>query len=99
MSQIAPFYFSNLQEFLYENINNKNYLFLFRIYLKQVSELPFYDRDDWPIRVRVCLIWESTNPNTGEEYGLDMTLMDEKVNKLTVSDACLTKKNWAKPTA
>ena len=47
------------------------------------------NRDDWLISVRVCLIWESTNPNMGEEYSLNMILIDEKVNKLTASDICL----------
>ena len=31
-------------------------------------------------------MWELTNPNTGEEYTPDVILMDEKVNKLIVSD-------------
>uniref|UniRef100_A0A164YFF8 Uncharacterized protein n=1 Tax=Daucus carota subsp. sativus TaxID=79200 RepID=A0A164YFF8_DAUCS len=30
-------------------------------------------------------MWESTNPNTGEEYSLDMILMND-INKLTISD-------------
>ncbi|XP_063939886.1 replication protein A 70 kDa DNA-binding subunit D [Daucus carota subsp. sativus] len=38
------------------------------------------DRDDWMIRVRLCRMWESANPNTGEKYSLDMILMDEKEN-------------------
>ena len=45
------------------------------------------DRDDWLIRVRVCRMWESTNPNTGDEYSIDMIFMDEKFNKLI--DICL----------
>ena len=47
------------------------------------------DRDGWLIRVRVCPMSESTNPNTREEYSLHMILMDEMVNKLTVSDIYL----------
>ena len=47
------------------------------------------DRDDWLIKVRVCRMWESMNPNTEEQYSLDMILMDENVNKLTVSNICL----------
>ena len=46
-------------------------------------------RDDWLIRVRVWRIWESTNPITGEEYSLNMILMNENVNKLYFSDICL----------
>ena len=30
------------------------------------------DRDDCLIRVRVCRMLESTNPNKGEEYSLNM---------------------------
>ena len=37
------------------------------------------DRDNWLIRVRGK--WELRNPNMGEEYSLDMILMDENVNK------------------
>ena len=47
------------------------------------------DRDAWVIKVRVYRMWESTNPNTGEQYNLDMILTDEKVNKLTVGDKFL----------
>ena len=46
------------------------------------------DRDNWLIGVRVCSMWESTNPNMEEKYSHDKVLMDEKVNKLTVSDIC-----------
>ena len=47
------------------------------------------DIDNWLIRVRVCRMWKSKNPNTGEEYSLDIILMYEKANKLTISDICL----------
>ena len=46
-------------------------------------------RDDFLIRVRVCRIRESTNPNTGEEYSFNMILINEKDNKLSFSDICL----------
>ena len=45
--------------------------------------------NDWLIRVRICQMWESTNPKTGEEYSLDTILKDEKVNTLIVRDICL----------
>ena len=47
------------------------------------------NRDDWPMRARVCRIWESANPNMGVEYSLDMILMDENVITLIFSDICL----------